>query len=76
MQEKKSKRSDERSGSTRKNIRFEDDLLNEVNNAVSKTGTSFSEWVKDACRSKLKNKDWNSGYNDDQPPHKSKSITK
>lgn len=69
MQEKNNKspkRSDERKGSTRMNIRFEDDLLQAINkqlpdnpaaetnpNAPAKIG--FSEWVKDACRRKLQN---------------------
>lgn len=55
MQDKSSpKRSDERSGSTRKNIRFEDSLLKQIEDDRQTTGLSFSEWVKDACLSKLK----------------------
>jgi hypothetical protein len=56
MQEKKSKRSDERKGSTRKNIRFEDDLLEQIEISADKDSKSFSEWVKDACSYKLNNK--------------------
>ena len=54
MQEKKAKRSDDRKGSTRKNIRFEDDLLEQVEDSAAKENNSFSEWVKDACHKKLK----------------------
>jgi hypothetical protein len=59
MQEKNntsSKRSDERKGSTRKNIRFEDDLLSKIDEDRAKTNQAFSEWVKDACEKKLKPK--------------------
>jgi len=57
MQEKNntsSKRSDERKGSTRKNIRFEDALLERIKADRIKTSQTFSEWVKDACERKLK----------------------
>ena len=54
MQAEKIKRSDERKGSTRKNIRFEDDLVEQIEASSAKTKASFSEWVKDACRVKLK----------------------
>lgn len=54
MQDKKIKRSDERKGSTRKNIRFEDDLLEQIELSSTKDNYSFSEWVKDACHKKLK----------------------
>ena len=57
MQDKKIKRSDERKGSTRKNIRFEDDLLEEIEISSAKENNSFSEWVKDACKQKLKGND-------------------
>ncbi|MFY0667315.1 MAG: DUF3950 domain-containing protein [Alteromonas stellipolaris] len=53
MQEK-DKKSFERSGSTRKQIRFEDELLIKIEADRSKTGEAFSEWVKDACQEKLK----------------------
>lgn len=54
MQENKAKRSDERKGSTRKNIRFEDDLLEQIELSSVKESKSFSEWVKDACRKRIK----------------------
>ena len=50
----KPKRSDERKGSTRKNIRFDDELLDKIETNRQSTSETFSEWVKDACRSKLK----------------------
>lgn len=50
----KPKRSDERKGSTRKNIRFEDELLNQIETDRQSTSETFSEWVKDACNKKLK----------------------
>ncbi|WP_370243702.1 YlcI/YnfO family protein [Marisediminitalea sp.] len=53
MQEKTQKKSFERSGSTRKQIRFEDDLFNEIEKSRLTTNESFSEWVKDACNKKL-----------------------
>ncbi|WP_342807822.1 DUF3950 domain-containing protein [Alteromonas sp. M12] len=61
--EKKVKRSDERKGSVRKNIRFEDNLIEAISeqlpdnpdpntkDKIPKLG--FSEWVKDACWKKL-----------------------
>lgn len=52
---KKIKKSFERSGSTRKQIRFEDELLIKIEADRSKTGEAFSEWVKDACQQKLNN---------------------
>ncbi|WP_218312346.1 DUF3950 domain-containing protein [Alteromonas antoniana] len=54
MQEK-NKKPFERSGSTRKQIRFEDELLNKIESDRQNTGEAFSEWVKDACHKKLKN---------------------
>ncbi len=54
MQEK-NKKSFERSGSTRKQIRFEDELIEKIEIDRIKTGKAFSEWVKDACRQKLEN---------------------
>lgn len=55
MQVKKEKKSFERSGSTRKQIRFDDDLVEKID--VDRKEQPFSEWVKDACWSKLNNKD-------------------
>ena len=52
--DKKPKRSDDRKGSTRKNIRFEDELLNQIETDRQSTSETFSEWVKDACNKKLK----------------------
>ncbi|EGE4660488.1 TPA: YlcI/YnfO family protein [Citrobacter freundii] len=51
MQEKIFKAQFERSGSTKKNIRFEDDLLEKINNAAGPG--NFSAWVKEACLEKL-----------------------
>ena len=51
--DKKPKRSDDRKGSTRKNIRFEDELLNQIETDRQSTSETFSEWVKDACAKKL-----------------------
>ena len=50
----KNKKSFERLGSTRKQIRFEDDLLSKIDEDRAKTNQAFSEWVKDACERKLK----------------------
>jgi len=50
----KNKKSFERLGSTRKQIRFEDDLLCKIEEDRAKTDQAFSEWVKDACERKLK----------------------
>ncbi|MTC46818.1 MULTISPECIES: YlcI/YnfO family protein [Providencia] len=52
MQDKKEKKSFDRSKSTMKHIRFEDELLEQIN-TVAGTG-NFSSWVKEACREKLK----------------------
>ncbi|HCT4274604.1 YlcI/YnfO family protein [Kluyvera georgiana] len=52
MQEKKTKRDFDRSSSTAKNIRFEDELLEQINTAAG--SGQFSSWVKDACREKLR----------------------
>ncbi|AUC90314.1 DUF3950 domain-containing protein [Alteromonas sp. MB-3u-76] len=52
----KNKKSFERSGSTRKQIRFEDSLLDKIESDRAKTNQAFSEWVKDACEQKLKPK--------------------
>lgn len=49
----KNKKSFERSGSTRKQIRFEDELLERIETHRQSTSDSFSEWVKDACLRKL-----------------------
>ncbi|PIJ55521.1 DUF3950 domain-containing protein [Erwinia sp. OLMDLW33] len=51
MQEKKSKREFDRSSSTAKNIRFEDELLLQIDEAAGPG--QFSSWVKDACRQRL-----------------------
>lgn len=51
MQEKKTKRDFDRSSSTAKNIRFEDDLLEQIDTAAGPG--KFSSWVKEACREKL-----------------------
>jgi len=48
-----SKRPDDRKGSTRKNIRFEDTLLADIEKDRIITNQSFSEWVKSACFTKL-----------------------
>ena len=48
MQEKKPY---DRSGSTRKNIRFPDDLLKKIDKKRGKQ--PFSEWVIGACKDKL-----------------------
>jgi hypothetical protein len=53
LQEKEEKKSFERSGSTRKQIRFEDELVNKID--ADRDAQPFSEWVKDACEKKLKN---------------------
>ncbi|EMK9441269.1 DUF3950 domain-containing protein, partial [Escherichia coli] len=52
MQEKNEKPKFDRSGSTKKNIRFEDTLLQQINE-VAGPG-NFSSWVKNACRDKLR----------------------
>ncbi|GKQ11469.1 TPA: DUF3950 domain-containing protein [Klebsiella quasipneumoniae subsp. similipneumoniae] len=51
MQPSKTKKNFDRSGSTMKHIRFEDDLLEQINAAAGKG--QFSSWVKEACREKL-----------------------
>lgn len=53
MQDKKEKKYFERSNSTTKHIRFEDDLLEKINQQTRKENESFSGWVKGACREKL-----------------------
>lgn len=50
MQEKK-KLSFDRTKSTMKNIRFEDELLEQIENAAGKG--NFSKWVKEACQMRL-----------------------
>ncbi|WP_074164692.1 YlcI/YnfO family protein [Enterobacter genomosp. O] len=50
MQEKKKPNFD-RTKSTMKNIRFEDELLEQIENAAGKG--NFSKWVKEACRLRL-----------------------
>ena len=51
MQEKKTKLSFDRSKSTMKNIRFEDELLEQIEKVAGKG--NFSSWVKEACRIRL-----------------------
>jgi len=53
MQEKNSKAAFERAGSTKKNIRFEDELLEQIYAAAGPG--NFSAWVKQACQEKLRN---------------------
>lgn len=50
MQEKK-KLSFDRTKSTMKNIRFEDELLEQIEKAAGKG--NFSKWVKEACTMRL-----------------------
>ncbi|EFB7233839.1 YlcI/YnfO family protein [Escherichia coli] len=54
MQQSKAKKDFDRSGSTMKHIRFEDELLAQINAAAGQG--QFSAWVKDACREKLRAK--------------------
>ncbi|WVD71646.1 YlcI/YnfO family protein [Orbus wheelerorum] len=53
MQDKKEKKFFERSNSTTKHIRFEDDLLEQIEQLAKKENNNFSAWVKNACREKL-----------------------
>lgn len=55
MQDKSEKKPFDRSGSTMKHIRFEDELLEQINDAAGKG--NFSSWVKDACRERLRTTD-------------------
>lgn len=55
MQDKSEKKPFDRSGSTMKHIRFEDELLEQINDAAGKG--NFSSWVKNACREKLRTAD-------------------
>jgi hypothetical protein len=50
------KRSDDRKGSTRKNIRFEDSLLVDIDKHRELSNQSFAEWVKTACFERLEKK--------------------
>ncbi|WP_072171076.1 YlcI/YnfO family protein [Trabulsiella odontotermitis] len=50
MQEKK-KADFDRTKSTMKNIRFEDELLEQIEKVAGKG--NFSKWVKEACRMRL-----------------------
>lgn len=52
MQEKNAKNKTDRSNSTRKIIRFEDELLNQIDILAGEG--NFSSWVKEACREKLR----------------------
>jgi len=49
----KIKQSDTRTTSTRKNIRFDNELLAQIN--LSLGGMAFSAWVQNACKTKLCN---------------------
>lgn len=51
MQDKKQKLAFDRPKSTMKNIRFEDELLEQIEKAAGKG--NFSAWVKEACRVRL-----------------------
>ncbi|HFK5720690.1 DUF3950 domain-containing protein [Enterobacter ludwigii] len=51
MQVKSKKPAFERSASTKKNIRFEDELLDRINSVAGEG--QFSSWVKQACIEKL-----------------------
>lgn len=53
MQEKKQKSKSDRLNSTRQTIRFEDDLLELIQQQAKKDGESFSGWVKTACKMRL-----------------------
>ncbi|MCX8727176.1 YlcI/YnfO family protein [Gilliamella sp. B2838] len=53
MQDKKEKKDFDRSNSTMKHIRFEDDLLELIQQQAKKDGESFSGWVKTACKIRL-----------------------
>ncbi|MBL5922061.1 DUF3950 domain-containing protein [Lelliottia amnigena] len=53
MQEKKKPNFD-RNKSTMKNIRFEDELLEQIEKAAGKG--NFSKWVKEACIRRLNGK--------------------
>ncbi|EMI3955607.1 MULTISPECIES: YlcI/YnfO family protein [Enterobacter cloacae complex] len=53
MQEKKKPNFD-RTKSTMKNIRFEDELLEQIEKAAGKG--KFSKWVKEACQMRLSGK--------------------
>lgn len=56
MQVKKDKKSFDRSNSTMKHIRFEDDLLEQINQQVKEDGESLSGWVKKIIRKELKSR--------------------
>jgi len=56
MQVKKDKKSFDRSNSTMKHIRFEDDLLEQINQQVKTDGESLSGWVKKIIRKELKSR--------------------
>ncbi|MGO4894216.1 hypothetical protein [Flavobacterium sp. W21_SRS_FM6] len=46
-----SPRSDKRTTSTKKNMRFENDLVEQID--ADRKEQPFAEWVKDACKKKL-----------------------
>ena len=56
MRVKKDKKSFDRSNSTMKHIRFEDDLLEQINQQVKTDGESLSGWVKKIIRKELKSR--------------------
>jgi len=61
MQDKSKKNiwGDSRPGTSKKNIRFSDKMISEIENHINchsdQKKISFSEWVKDACQQKLDN---------------------
>ena len=61
MQDEKDKKPYDRFNSTRRTIRFDDDLLEQINSVIG--DEPFSSWVKTACRKELERlgiepKDW------------------
>ncbi|MFN6755977.1 YlcI/YnfO family protein [Proteus mirabilis] len=51
MQDEKDKKPYDRSNSTRRTIRFDDDLLEQIDSVIG--NEPFSSWVKAACRNEL-----------------------
>ncbi|MEI9715888.1 YlcI/YnfO family protein [Moellerella wisconsensis] len=51
MQDEKDKKPYDRSNSTRRTIRFDDDLLEQIDSVIG--DEPFSSWVKTACRNEL-----------------------
>lgn len=54
MQVKKEKNSDNRGNSTKKGIRFEDELFEKIIEQAQNCNESFAGWVKEACKQRLK----------------------